>query len=270
MLSISAFRSLSLSSFVPTQAIRGMAVKAAAASAASSKTGKATKDTKAATKTTTKTATKATKTTTKKAGKEAAKKPTKAKKADSKPKPKPKVKAIDLPKRPGTAWTLFYLEHLDKVKAAGERVIPVYETKKASVVWKQLSDSEKQKYEERRQVEVENYRKLMEQRLQEITPDEYKLENSRRQALRAAGKKSLPSLKDPNAPKRPLSSYFLFARDQRETGKYDSLPVREQAKAFAEAWATVSESEKAQYSEKANAALATYRAEKAAYEAKKQ
>ncbi|KAF9396684.1 hypothetical protein BGZ94_006469, partial [Podila epigama] len=51
-------------------------------------------------------------------------------------------------------------------------------------------------------------------RLEELTPAQYKIENQRRQALRDAGRKGLPALKDPHAPKRPLSSFFRFAKDQ--------------------------------------------------------
>lgn len=103
-----------------------------------------------------------------------------------------------------------------------------------------------------------------------MTPAEFKLENSRRQALRAAGKKGLPSLKDPNAPKRPLSSYFLFANEQREAGNFSDLPMKEQSKAFAEAWKQVSDHEKSRYSDKARIALDAYKIKKADYEAKNQ
>ncbi|KAF9391627.1 exp1-like protein [Mortierella sp. AD011] len=266
MLSLSAFRSLSLLSLAPTQAIRHMAVKAAASSAAPKAKGssKKTESTKSA-KTATKTKAKA----TKKAEKTKAAKP-KAKKAESKPKPKPKVKPIDLPKRPGTAWSLFFVEHLDKVKASGKEVVPVAETANASAIWKQLSDEQKKKYDDKYRANLAEFKKQMEQRLQELSPAEFKLENSRRQALRAAGKKSLPSLKDPNAPKRPLSSFFLFARELRESGKYSALPLRDQAKTFAEAWGKASESEKADYTKRAQDALTAYKAEKAAYEASKQ
>ncbi|KAF9361885.1 exp1-like protein [Mortierella sp. AD094] len=247
-----------------------MAVKAAASSAASSEpkakgSSKETKSTK--TIKTTKTATKVR--ATKKAETAKVAKP-KAKKAEAKPKSKPKVEPIELPKRPGTAWSLFFVEHLDKVKASGKEVVPVIETANASAIWKQLSDEEKQKYDDKYKAKLAEFKKQMDQRLQELSPAEFKLENSRRQALRAAGKKSLPSLKDPNAPKRPLSSFFLFAREQRESGRFNSLPFLDQGRAFAEAWGKISESEKAVYSARAHAAFSAYMAEKAAYEASKQ
>jgi hypothetical protein len=49
-----------------------------------------------------------------------------------------------MPKRPSTAWGLFFVEHLDKVRASGKPVVPTTETVIASAQWKQLSDAQKQ------------------------------------------------------------------------------------------------------------------------------
>lgn len=49
-----------------------------------------------------------------------------------------------MPKRPSTAWGLFFVEHLDKVRASGKAVVPTVETVVASAQWKQLSDAQKQ------------------------------------------------------------------------------------------------------------------------------
>lgn len=49
-----------------------------------------------------------------------------------------------MPKRPSTAWGLFFVEHLDKVRASGKPVVPTTETLVASAQWKQLSDAQKQ------------------------------------------------------------------------------------------------------------------------------
>ena len=121
-------------------------------------------------------------------------------------------------------------------------------------------------YTDKYKTSREAYEKQISARLQELTPAEFKLENSRRQALRALGKKGLPSLKDPNAPKRPLSSYFLYANEQRTSGKFAHLPIQEQAKAFAQAWKEVPELEKTRLTEKFKVAQEAYKNEKAAYE----
>ncbi|KAF9910089.1 exp1-like protein [Lobosporangium transversale] len=268
MLSLSAsFRSLTLASAtVPIQAVRAMATKAAGSSTATSTrakktdlTLKATKDAKT---------TKTTKTIKEASNKKIPTEATKSKKAEP-VKPK-KIAPLELPKRPSSPWTLFFKEHLDKVKASGKTVVPVQETVNASAAWKQLTPDQKQVYEDRYRANMEDFKRQMEQRLQELTPAEFGLENSRRRALRATGKKNLPSLKDPNAPKRPLSSFFRFVQEQRAAGEFASLPVKERTRSFADAWAKVPESEKARYAEQARNALAEYKAAKAAYEAERQ
>ncbi|KAG0203147.1 exp1-like protein [Mortierella sp. GBA30] len=244
----SAFRALSFSSAssaLRVQAVRTMAVKAGA-SAAASKPSKAKKE----------------------SAPKKSEKASKSKKAAAIPKPKlKKIAALPMPKRPSTSWSLFFVEHLDKVRASGQNVIPTKESAVAAAHWKEMTDAQKQVYKDRYEANMAEFKRQTEGRLQELTPAEYKIENSRRQALRAAGKKGLPSLKDPNAPKRPLSSFFRFAQDQRGSGKYSHLPLKEQANAFADAWTKVSGSEKARYTELSRTALEAYKKEKAAYEA---
>jgi hypothetical protein len=43
-----------------------------------------------------------------------------------------------------------------------------------------------------------------------LTPEDIRVENVFRSAQRKAGKSRRSNLKDPNAPKKPLSAYFMF------------------------------------------------------------
>ncbi|KAF9574979.1 exp1-like protein [Mortierella alpina] len=263
MSGLSAFRALSIaaSSAFQTQAIRTMAVKAAGASAVSKP--KAKKDASS----TTKTATSKPASSKVSSSKAASASKPKAKKVVPAPKPK-KAEALPMPKRPSSAWSMFFVEHLSKVRASGQNVVPTKESAVAAAHWKELSESEKQVYKDKYKADLGEYKKQTQERLQELTPAQFKIENSRRQALRAAGKKGLPSLKDPNAPKRPMSSYFLFAQDQRNTGKYSHLPLKEQAISIADAWTKLAD--KSAYSERSRVAREAYQKEKAAYEAQNQ
>ncbi|KAF9911072.1 exp1-like protein [Lobosporangium transversale] len=182
-------------------------------------------------------------------------------------KPPKKTPALAMPKRPGTSWNMFFREHMERVKASGKPVVPTVEGAIAAQLWKGLSEDEKQVYQDRYKANFEQFKKETKQRLQELTPAEYKAENQRRQALRDSGKKGLPSLKDPNAPKRPLSNFFLYAKDLRESGKYAHLSLKEQSKAFADAWATLPEAQKNKYTEMNRVAMEAYKIEKAAYDA---
>lgn len=46
--------------------------------------------------------------------------------------------------------------------------------------------------------------------MRSLTPDDIKRENAFRAAQRKAGKSRKSNIKDPNAPKKPLSAYFMF------------------------------------------------------------
>lgn len=75
------------------------------------------------------------------------------------------------------------------------------------------------------------------------------------------------SQKDPNAPKRPLSTFFLFSQDERPKIKKDnpSLSVADIAKLIGERWRTISEDRKRHYEEKARQEKERYDREIAEY-----
>ena len=56
-----------------------------------------------------------------------------------------------------------------------------------------------------------------------LTPEDIKRENIFRAAQRKAGKSRKSNIKDPNAPKKPLSAYFMFLQRIRS----DPLLVQE-------------------------------------------
>lgn len=52
-----------------------------------------------------------------------------------------------------------------------------------------------------------------------LTPEDIKRENAYRAAQRKAGKSRKSNIKDPNAPKKPLSAYFMFLQRIRANPK---------------------------------------------------
>ncbi|CAF1390073.1 unnamed protein product [Adineta steineri] len=75
------------------------------------------------------------------------------------------------------------------------------------------------------------------------------------------------SQKDPNAPKRPLSTFFLFSADERPKIKKDnpSLSVADIAKVIGERWRSIGEDRKKHYEERARTEKERYEREIAAY-----
>eukprot|EP00035_Acanthoeca_spectabilis_P035146 m.32728 g.32728 ORF g.32728 m.32728 type:complete len:109 (-) comp7083_c0_seq1:2341-2667(-) len=86
---------------------------------------------------------------------------------------------------------------------------------------------------------------------------------------KAAGKKTTKK-KDPNAPKRSMSSYMYWLADNRETLKESSPGIKntDLLKLAGEEWKKLKASEKKKYEEIAAEKKEEYLKAKAAYEAK--
>jgi hypothetical protein len=83
-----------------------------------------------------------------------------------------------------------------------------------------------------------------------LTPDDIRTENTFRAAQRKAGKSRRSNLKDPNAPKKPLSAYFMFLQwiraDQARVGEVfgQETETTRQSVLAAAKWRTLSDAEK--------------------------
>ena len=67
-----------------------------------------------------------------------------------------------------------------------------------------------QPYRRRSQAAKETREREHSAYMRTLTPDDIKRENAFRPAQRKAGQSRKGNLKDPNAPKKPLSAYFMF------------------------------------------------------------
>lgn len=73
--------------------------------------------------------------------------------------------------------------------------------------------------------------------------------------------------KDPNAPKRPMSSYFLFMNSARPGVRKENpdASIGEVAKIMGKMWGEIEPEEKAKFDKEAGVAKKKWEAEKAAY-----
>jgi len=78
-------------------------------------------------------------------------------------------------------------------------------------------------------------------------------------------------IKDPNAPKKPLSAYFLFSQEERLKVKSENpdLSITEVAKELGKRWATLDPALKAQYEQRYQEARKLYEAEMSHYKPQK-
>ncbi|KAK9719979.1 hypothetical protein K7432_004427 [Basidiobolus ranarum] len=116
--------------------------------------------------------------------------------------------------------------------------------------WRELSDSEKQPYEEAAEKSKREYELKYEQYLKSLTPNDYaKLAHVRKRA-RASGK-NFPKIKDPNAPKRSTTAYIYFLKERYPF--YKDGDRNDAFKKIAAEWRQVSTSDRKAYEERAAA-----------------
>jgi hypothetical protein len=83
-----------------------------------------------------------------------------------------------------------------------------------------------------------------------LTPDDIKRENVFRAAQRKAGKSRRGNIKDPNAPKKPLSAYFMFLQRIRSDPVLvkevfgDETETTKQSVLAAEKWRSMTDEER--------------------------
>lgn len=159
-----------------------------------------------------------------------------------------KDKSLGKPKGRMSAYTFFVQtcreEH--RKKHPNENVNFTEFSKKCAERWKQMTDKEKKRFGEMADKDKQRYDKEMANYVP--PPNE--------------GGKAKRKKKDPNAPKRPLSAFFLFCADERPAVKaaHPEFSVGDVAKEMGEKWSKVSAEAKAKY--EASAAIEKQRYEK--------
>ncbi|XP_016522889.1 high mobility group protein B3-like isoform X1 [Poecilia formosa] len=123
-------------------------------------------------------------------------------------------------------------------------------SKKCSERWKALSPGEKKRFEDMAKADKVRYNREM----RDYVPP------------KGFGKRGRKR-KDPNAPKRPPSAFFVFCSEYRPSVKqqYPGLSIGDCAKKLGEMWSKLSQSEKQPYEEKAQKLREKYDRDMVAY-----
>ncbi|KAI0053683.1 hypothetical protein FA95DRAFT_1481141 [Auriscalpium vulgare] len=136
----------------------------------------------------------------------------------------PQKSLLRPPKLAPSAWQLYFTDWIQRHQASSTRKLNVAQAaKEAGVEYARLSLEEKEPYKRRSLAMKEVRERDHAAYMSSLTPDDIKRENTFRAAQRKAGKSRKGNIKDPNAPKKPLSAYFMFLQRIRS----DALLVRE-------------------------------------------
>jgi len=159
-------------------------------------------------------------------------------KPTAKPNQKP-MKDPNAPKKPLSAYFLFCQDEREKVKAENPEYSILEVAKELGRRWATIDPGLKTQYEQRYQAA----KKVFDQEM----PQKKK--------------------KDPNAPKQPLSSYFIFSEQERQKIKNDNpnIPLTELGKELGRRWAKIDPALKSKYQAQAETARQKYDVEMAEY-----
>lgn len=136
----------------------------------------------------------------------------------------PPKSLLKLPKLAPSAWQLYFTDWIQRHQATSTRKLNVAQAaKEAGQEYANLSPEQKEPYKQRSLLLKQARERENEAYLRSLSPEEIKRENAFRTAQRKAGRSRKSNLKDLNAPKKPLSAYFMFLQHIRS----DPVLVRE-------------------------------------------
>ncbi|TYJ57493.1 hypothetical protein B9479_001810 [Cryptococcus floricola] len=201
-----------------------------------------------------------------------------------KPVARPKSK-LHPPKQAPSAWQLFFADELARAKALepppdtspGGTVHPhkfnvANIAKEAGQNYANLSAERKAYYAEKVKIAREQHAKALQAWQATLTPEDVRLENLFRAQQRKEGKSRKGNIKDPNAPKKPLSAYFLFLKAIRENQEIrdqvwgEAVATTQQSILAAERWRNLTDLEKKPYLEQAELSKQAYEIARKQYE----
>ncbi|KAG8744584.1 exp1-like protein [Ceratobasidium sp. 414] len=182
------------------------------------------------------------------------------------------------PKQAPSTWQIFFTEYLQNYKNTNpERKLNVSQAAKdGGAAYKALTSEQKeampQIYKRKARLAKEEYERELTAWQRMLTPDDIRAENAFRAAQRKAGKSRRSNLKDPNAPKKPLSAYFMFLQwiraDQGRVNEVfgDETETTRQSVLAAAKWRTLSDAEKKPFLAQAEREKLDYEAARKEYE----
>ncbi|KAI0346859.1 hypothetical protein BDW22DRAFT_1322541 [Trametopsis cervina] len=177
------------------------------------------------------------------------------------------------PKLAPSAWQLYFTDWIQRHQASSHKKLNVAQAaKEAGQEYAKLSSEEKEPYRRRSQAAKEAREREHAAYMRNLTPDDIKRENAFRTAQRKAGKSRRGNIKDPNAPKKPLSAYFMFLQRIRSDPNLvlevfgDETETTKQSVLAAAKWRSMTDDERKPFLAQAEQEKLEYEAARKMYE----
>ncbi|KAI0082372.1 hypothetical protein K474DRAFT_1585548 [Panus rudis PR-1116 ss-1] len=177
------------------------------------------------------------------------------------------------PKLAPSAWQLYFTDWIQRHQASSSKKLNVAQAaKEAGQEYARLSSEEKEPYKRRSQAMKEARERELAAYMRTLTPDDIKKENAFRTAQRKAGKSRRGNIKDPNAPKKPLSAYFMFLQRIRSDPDLvkevfgDETETTKQSVLAAAKWRSMTDEERKPFLAQAEQEKLEYEAARKVYE----
>jgi hypothetical protein len=177
------------------------------------------------------------------------------------------------PKLAPSAWQLYFTDWIQRQQASSSRKLNVAQAaKEAGQEYASLTEEEKEPYKRRSQAAKDVRERLHNEYMRTLTPEDIKRENAFRAAQRKAGKSRKSNIKDPNAPKKPLSAYFMFLQRIRASQELvreifgDETETTKQSVLAAAKWRAMTDEERKPFLAQAEQEKMEYEAARRLYE----
>jgi len=123
------------------------------------------------------------------------------------------------PKLPPSKWQIYFATYLrrERDRKPNEKMNVANVARDAAVAYKSITVVENDDLNAQVKKAKAEYSRELKKWERMLTPEDIKNENAFRTAQRRAGQSRKSNMKDPNAPKKPMSPYFIFLQKIRES-----------------------------------------------------
>ncbi|KAI0751014.1 hypothetical protein C8Q80DRAFT_1098612 [Daedaleopsis nitida] len=177
------------------------------------------------------------------------------------------------PKLAPSAWQLYFTDWIQRHQNLSHKKLNVAQAaKEAGQEYARLSTEDKEPYRRRSQALKDARERELTAYMRTLTPEDIKRENAYRTAQRKAGKSRKGNIKDPNAPKKPLSAYFMFLQRIRSDPELvkevfgDETETTKQSVLAAGKWRSMTDEERKPFLAQAEQEKLEYEAARKMYE----